>query len=544
MSDVLRTYNGKLARGGGRRRKKKRPGGCLRPRRILFLLLVLLGVYIWWSTRDTRPITEFIPANQKYSLVFTDLINTRSRIAGSKVWQVLPDDMTVLPEMLGRPIKLPGLPGRLPDWVPNNLFHESLYVTGNDVDGFTDFLVLTKMSRVGDLLEQLHFLVPEIQRDRAGGLGLRYMPGAKLYYAVRGRVLMLSPSRDALVEALTLSGKKAADPEAVSAALANIGREDVRGTVALRASDPWGGVLDHVRFAARIDPQTATITCRARFRDQYLAQWQPLVRGVSPRPLVAPPGGMLTVSADFGKPVEDVYKALCAGLEPYELSGFDPENWEKWQEASESGEMTLPQFMTMLLGGCGPGIRISWHGIDLNEIFPMPEVVGTFEAPRDTFSTFLERAPELPGDAMPWASYPRLNEKGDRLYLPMIGGPSLEPAAVLQDGGLLVSNSRFVVDDLLTSTALTEELPLEGNLYVRIRPYDCVARVVEAGRLFVEQDGLRGFDSESYERAASQWMARAAAVEEAWANLAIDGNEAVIDINIAAAATASADAQT
>ena len=60
--------------------------------------------------------------------------------------------------------------------------------------------------------------------------------------------------------------------------------------------------------------------------------------------------------------------------------------------------------VTMLAGPQGPGIRMSLHGVDVNEIFPMPEVVALLDADTDAVSAAFAATPPLPADAMPWDS--------------------------------------------------------------------------------------------------------------------------------------------
>lgn len=68
---------------------------------------------------------------------------------------------------------------------------------------------------MGLLLERIHTFADFIQDDEAGGLHLRYLPDARLYYAVRGRILIVTPSRDRLVESLTLPAGEAMGAETV-----------------------------------------------------------------------------------------------------------------------------------------------------------------------------------------------------------------------------------------------------------------------------------------------------------------------------------------
>ena len=195
MSDVQRVYRGPVRGRLSSTRRGRRRGGF--PfKRLAFLLLLLLAGAAYWISRDTHPLHSLIPSQQKYSVVLRDILKNRAELAESAVWDTLPPES-------GSGKITQALRGELglPEWMARNIIVDDCYISGNDLRDFSDVLCVTKMTRIGTLVEQLHWVTSRIRRDTAGGLGLRHVPNAGMFYAVRGRILLISPSRDALVNA-------------------------------------------------------------------------------------------------------------------------------------------------------------------------------------------------------------------------------------------------------------------------------------------------------------------------------------------------------
>ncbi|MCP4644991.1 MAG: hypothetical protein GY851_31405 [bacterium] len=540
MSEAVRSYS---ANAGPTRKGRK---GCLRVRSLLALVLLVVIGYGFWTTRDTHPAARLVPTGQKYLVAFTDLLNTRQRMAESSVWDAVPEGtaLAAVPKALGQELELPaGLPGGVPEWILNNLFHEGLYLTGNDLDAFSDALVVTKMSRVGKLLEWIHAFVPGIETDHAGGLDLRHIQDPDVYYAVRGRVLVLSRSRDALVRSLTLTSETAIAEETLLATVSGAGREDVRGTFALDKDDPLGTCFQHVGFAIRLDASEARATCRVVLHPACQERWRALLNGATSGPLMAPPPGMVSISANFGKPVEACWAAIGEGLTnsrrdvwpdmPETVPAiFSEDQWREWQAVEEGVELGLGSFLTNIVGPLGPGFRVSWCAVDLNEMMPMPELAGTFDGNPDALDVFREALPPIPEDAPRWASFPRFEPELNTVTLPMIGGPALEPTAAPYGSGILVSTSSRLAAALMESGGVAGQLPEAGNLHIAVRPYPCVESVVEAGRLLVDQGVMRGHTPKTYAAMTDRWLVQAGAVEEASLHAAVDGGDIALDVRV------------
>ena len=512
MSGAVRSYTGSKKGLQSRPFRAKRRRGCFPLKIVLLLLVVGVGVYAVWSTRDTCSVARLIPTHQKYSVVFRDILGNRSKIAASRVWSALPASTGAgrVPEMLAGEIGLS-------DWMVNNLVAADCFVSGNDLETFGDALLVTKMSRIGALLERLHWFTKRIERDPAGGLMLRRLAEADIYYAVRGRALVVSASRPAIVRALTLREEDALGEEQLGALLAEAGAEDVRGTATFSEGDPLGAFFQYARFSMRVDATQARLTCRAMLCPEWQQRAGRLLEGVTPQQLLAPPSGMLVISADLRKPLKEVW--LGVGEAMADESGAVPsllssETWEEWERIPTDGAPPVQHVLASLLGGMGPGFRLSWTGVDLNEIVPLPEITGTFDAPAGAVEMVLESFPAPPAEAMPWDAYPRYDAETQRLHVPMEAGPSLEPTAAAYNGGMLVSTSRTVAESLLESSGRSMPIERAGNVYVRCTPVPIVQSGVDAARLLAEAGCLKGYTAETFEEAAAERLALVGGIEE------------------------------
>lgn len=518
MSEVVRNYTGQAGS-----RKVRRAGRARgRVRAFVFAAAALTGLVLW-LTRDSYSVVECMPGGARYTLVITDPMNSRARITDSLIWSAWPagDLQAQIRQMLTPKTGFP-------QWVLNNLVTEHLYVLGNDLDAFSDVLVVTKMSRIGCLLERLHRVVPGISNEYAGGLRLRALDDPRVYYAVRGRVLVLSPSRDKLIHALTLAEGASFD-EAVFEDLTLAGSEDIRGTIQLVPEDPAGASIESLAFALRVGELEGHARVLAIVRDSAQDRLGPLLNGVSPRTLQAPVPGPVEISVDFAKPVRDVWASLGHA---FEVPWLSAERWQSWEAPEEPAPRSFAQIITELLGPLGPGIRLTCRGFDLNEMLPVPELVCTVDADARAIADSMAVVPPPPPDIQPWDTYPRYDPESRTLRLPMIGGPSIEPTAGVYGGNLLISSSRTAAEQVLAEPPNPEALPGAGNLYVRVKPGDLVEDIVGALRLFAEEGLLRGYSAETFEQDAARWMQSCARIHELTALCSVQGDTLDLELKV------------
>ena len=523
MSGAVRNYSGTVSLGPHQRKvggRRMRGCGCL----AFLVLLGAIGAYGYWTTRDTCPVERVIPAQMGYQVVADDVLAKRAKLAGSRLWQALPPSvgLSEVPERLTQDFGVP-------EYVLNNVVPGSCHLCGNDVRAFSDVLVVTRMTRVGSLLEKGHRFLPAIQRDRAGGLNLRHVPDAGLYYAVRGRIFVASPSREALVRALTLESHDAITPEALPRPAAGAGTQDLCGTVALGTDDPLGGVFEAVGFALRVDTMSATLKCRAALRADYRDRLAGLLDGLAPQQLVAPPEGMLEISMDLRKPIRELWRTIG------EIAGFSEQMeglWDAWSAETDAAYGEIPPAVTALLGPLGPGVRLTWSGMDLLEMIPMPEVVATFDAQPEALIDAFAALPRAPEEAMPWDTFLRYDAEKGRVHLPMIGGPSIEPTAGVYGEALLVSSSRTIGDALLDEGPRGEMLPEPGNISVHVRPRPCLRTVVEVATMLAELRMLKGYTPNKVHAEAEPWLSAAGVVDEIQALAGYENGGIGLDLRV------------
>ncbi|HNR30818.1 MAG TPA: hypothetical protein PKI11_08000, partial [Candidatus Hydrogenedentes bacterium] len=250
MSDVERIYVPPTRPGSFRFRRFRRggfrrKGGCFGS--LLLGTLAVLLVWALWATRDSYSMHELIPDGQHYQVFVGGLLNKRESIAASPAWALAPRGSAIaeLPELLRRNFGMP-------DWLLNNLVYDGCHVSGHDAARFDDVLFVTRMSRVGCLAEKFHRFVG-VAGDFTGGLRLRFFAPANLYYAVRGRVLVASPSRNAVIRAVTLRREDALPQDVLAKGLEEAGGADVYGRFAFEETEAAGEVFADARVMLRFE---------------------------------------------------------------------------------------------------------------------------------------------------------------------------------------------------------------------------------------------------------------------------------------------------
>ena len=480
MSETVRSFT----RGTAAHARRRRFGCMPLP---LFAVLIFLLVWAAWTTRDRQPMHELVPAQQNYRIFINDFLNKRSQIAQSQVWGLVPEDslLAQLPAQLSSNFGMP-------EWVLNNLIYGTCLLSGQDVQGLSDVLLISRMSRVGCLAEKLHRIVPGIERDAAGGLQLRRINDASLYYAVRGRVLLASPSRDALIRALTLTPDHAQDPQLLRQQLEGMGGEDLSAHLRLRPEDPLGSFFLEISLALRLAPAEAQLHGRGVLQPAWHDQVREALGPITPATLRPAPSGLVSLSANFGHPIPEVWTALNeAWPQPWALH----HQLFGWIDTREGAGAALQQMLAGLLPQTGPAWGMSWHGIDRYAIVPTPEVVAVLQADPASMEQVFQTWPRPPDGVTPWDSVPRYDAGRQVIYLPMPGAPALEPTAAIYGSGLLISSSRLVAEKVLSQPVPTGALQTKGNLYFEAFPPETVEAVVEAGREFVHFGALRGHTS-------------------------------------------------
>lgn len=485
MSDVVRVFNRSTTFGGRRRRWRTL-------RRGIVVIMGLVVLWAWWVTRDRFPMGQLIPAQQAYECCIGDPLGKRTTLAQSQLWSLAPQkgSLAKVPELLANNFGLP-------EWVLNNLIYGLCHISGNDLREFHDPLFVTRMSRIGCLLEKAHHFIAGIEKDCAGGLNLRVVPSARLFYAVRGRVLLLSPSREALIHALTLTEEQAIGRESLAKQVREMGSEGLSARVNFRESDPLGDIFESARIDLQVRVENVRLVCQSTLRSAWKERFAVLLEAATPQSLQQPPDGYLMVSANFGKSITEVWAGVQQALGdafPRDLLAV----------AAAKPELAILAECAKMLG---PGFRLSWVGVDQNEMLPMPELAGVFDTNAEQARALLAMIPAPPEGTPPWASYPRYDAESGIAFLPLIGGPSIQPSMAVHGNGLLASSSRTVLEKLLAQSAGNETLPQPGNLFVRFKPAPAWQCLAETAMPFVEFRLVRGYTPETFKQFADSWSA-------------------------------------
>lgn len=503
MTNSIHVYGVSSRRGRRGVRRTKRRRGWL----VVLLVLLVLTAAVWWTTRDTSPMGRYVPEGQDYQVFIAGLLEHRDLIVASRLWDLLPEES----EYRSVRNNLRNNFG-VPDWVLNNVMRGHCFVSGRDLEQFSDPVVATRMTWIGCLAEKFHVFVPWVEGDAAGGLRLRHVPDADLYYAVRGRLLLMSPSREALVRTVTLREEEALGEAALAEALGATGGAPLAGEIGLSPADTLGEVFESVRFAVRLAPESAELALDGRLRPQWQARLAGLVNTAAEGRLMAPPPGLVAVSGNFGAPLGVVWKGLDTALGPeINLAGLTAQlaAGAEHSDLAPALELAAPLF-----AGLGPKWAVSWVNVDQQAMVPMPEFValaqGSPVALREAFTAL----PEPPPDAYPWATFPRYDTTAEVVRVPMPAGPALEPTLGIYGNALLLSSSRPAAEKMLAKRANQQDLQRRGNLYVRVLPYPCLSAVAEAGRQFADFGLIRGHTAESFEALFAPWLARAEKIRD------------------------------
>jgi hypothetical protein len=474
-------------------------------RRIVRVLLagaVFFGVWAFWISRDTHPVAEFVPTSRHIEAILPHAAVARVRVAASHVWDGVPQAVVA-----SAPEAIADRRG-LPDWIVGNLIGGSAVVVADDVASWSDAVFISRMTRAGCVIERALRWRPANHSEWAGGLRLRYWKPGRLFYAVRGRTLLASPSRDALVAALTLAPERRVPPKTVAEALSDSGSEDARGTWTLPLDSAAGRVFEEIRFSVRVDRDEATVKLRAHFRPPLAEALEPYWGGMRPSVLLPAFEGPLAISADFGGNVEQTWRALA---EIVDVPWLTAAQWEAWRR--EDDGRSAAALLTGLLGPMGPSARLTWQRMDMDEMSPTPIFTGSLAGRREDAAALLESLPK-PDSAARAAARVTFDGATGRLEAPLMSGPAMGPLGQWVGDTLYFSTDAAAAPAFIESgRERTRAIDKPANVYLRVDPSACVRLLVQAGRDLAASGLLRGQTPESFEKDAAVWRERAEALE-------------------------------
>ena len=473
---------------------------------------VIFLIYAWRVTRDTHALTDFVPLDRRAEIFAPNLFAQGNTIAAFRGWRTLPEDhpWRQASAALNRDWDYP-------DWYLRNLVGPRTYISSSDATSLSNPVFVTRMTAVGTLLERLRGWLPSTRIDRAGGLNLRLLPEDNLYYAVRGRILVLSPSRRALVRALTLAPEERADARAVERAFTTLGAADLAGRFRLGPEDQLGGWLDTVSFALHMGPDETLVRYTAELRSNTESPLHQLVSRAQPVALPASFRGPASIVMDFGAPLDTLWPAFG---ELFDSPDMTAERWQQWRSGNE-GPLGPP--ITALAAKAGPTVRLAWRGVSLADVVPAPQIELTASAKEGVFADWAAQlpAPPDPSNTAYRTPMPYFDVEANTAILPWRGGPDLTPAVSVSDAGLLAVSSQALLPEALDAKA--ESIgTFKGNFHARVQPVRLLDDIAQLGAAWVEAGMLDVEDAEAFERSMATWRERTADVSEVVATAACD----------------------
>ena len=164
---------------------------------IVVLFLVFLG-WVFWISEDSHQVQEFLPATANFQIFSPNIMQNYEMLVNSPIWNFLDEN----PEINEVRKILAGERG-IPVWVIKHLICDFLFFSAEDFSNANSYLVIIKLSRLGCVLENLYSVFGDVEYDWAGGIGLYHSKPLGICHTRKGRIVILSPSRDQVIKAVT-----------------------------------------------------------------------------------------------------------------------------------------------------------------------------------------------------------------------------------------------------------------------------------------------------------------------------------------------------
>ncbi|HOV33944.1 MAG TPA: hypothetical protein PLX23_11350 [Candidatus Hydrogenedens sp.] len=293
MSETLRVYS------EINRRRRKRKSSFIKFLLQIFLLIIILLVGWWlWLSRDLYPVEEFIPTSPNFQVFSPQLMQNHNILAQSALWTLVEPSS---PAFEVKKLLLDHQ--KIPLWVFKHLIYDFFYFSANDLKTFEDYLLIVRLSQIGCVLEEFFSWSSMVENDWAGGLNLKYLPRQKVYYARKGRILLLSPNRETLIQSITKKETDALRSVLTTELLENQEHYLAWGTV----KPPWKDLqvfIPQISFYLAITPTQLGIKCETEINPDTETLWSILLAEIVSGPLQEPPDTLLSCSINTGVPLK------------------------------------------------------------------------------------------------------------------------------------------------------------------------------------------------------------------------------------------------
>lgn len=382
MSEVERSYS-RRGRGGATGGSLPQQGSFLFTRAVI-LLVVGSIIFAFWISRDTHDIEVFIERDPNSLFVVQELLQNRERFFASPVWNGLSDSAksNSVATVLATPLSVP-------EWVSRNVIGRYALVTTQHETRSDQAVYMTKMSRVGTVLERVLRPTRVTRSEKSGGLRLRVLSEAGLFYAVRGRVLLVSASRRALIHTLTLSDDERLPEGEWDDSVWNLGPDLVRGHVTLSPDSRWSDYFGSIAFAFELNDTEGALRIRVRPNENLYSKLVPQLRGKEATKLIRPLPGALTLSTDLGISYTELEELIRTVVEP---NASDDAPWNIG--FLDDRNTNRNEYTQSILGSAGTKIAQTWHGYTLDDIEPTTKLTTIAEFSGDEFENAFNAATE------------------------------------------------------------------------------------------------------------------------------------------------------
>jgi hypothetical protein len=505
MSDAIRSYRSpsKIAPSGSRSLLR----GSFRLTRYLFFLLLVIGIYVFWISRDTRRVEEFVPADTTFHIIAQNLVENHDQFHKTDVWNTLPEEWRShpFPKLLQSRVGLP-------DWAQRNLLGQYVFISGTDFAEFSDTVYITKFSRVGSILERILRWSDGNEGDAAGGLNIRTLPEHELFYAIRGRVALLSSSRRALIHSLTLEEAERLSASDWDESIWQRGGEDLSGTVDLTGDSQWSKYFSAAGFALRLDQDQGVLKLSLSCTDEFYGTFGEKLRNTPARKLFSPTAGSIRISADMGTTASELWNTVG------KLAGDESSYFARWDDWTDNSDQeTLESLLANTLGNTGPGIALTWHGIDMDTILPAPQFSLMAQVNDDSVRKKLVAHSER-GNVNGFTQVEtQTNEEQGWTEIVSIGGPA-RTAVLLPSGNgnhVYASTSKLRAESFNANSVQSPKFMQENaNLFVSISPTEVLADYIKYGKEMAANGLLAGYSAKEFTIHAQELTAKYAGIQE------------------------------
>ncbi len=299
MSETLRVY-----REFTMHRKKHNRGFLKFLFKIFILAIILLSICFFWITRDLYPVEQFIPTSSVFQIFSPQLMQNYHTIVQSPLWELAEPSSTIYEIK-----KLLSDQQKVPLWIIKHLIYDSFYFSVSDLKTFKDALLIARLSRIGCIIEQIYSWTQPVETDWAGGINLRFIPKQKIYYSRKGRILLLSPNRDTLVQTITQKNNKKNQTVLASELLKNQEKHLAWGTFTPQHKE-FQGLVSQIHFYLALKQNQIGLKCETQIIPDTETPWTILLTDIVSKPIQEPIDTLLSCSIDTGVPIKTWLRAI------------------------------------------------------------------------------------------------------------------------------------------------------------------------------------------------------------------------------------------